>query len=169
MGVPTGAGDMTMTGSYTYDMGASGGNSLMTQETSRVEETNANERITSYGHDARGNLLGTANSSAPHSVNQLDNLGRVVASATYDSLVNFSNALSGGVTTEPGRLSFYESFYDDRGQLYRSIRHKLDANGQSTDSLVSDMWYDDGGHSIKSHGGSMSNENLRLFGFIMLH
>ncbi|MDF1838374.1 MAG: hypothetical protein P1V35_10925 [Planctomycetota bacterium] len=155
-GAPTGAGNMTMTGSYTYDFGSSGGNSLMTQEVRRVEDSSTDEMVTTHAYDVRGNLVGTIHPAAPHSLNQLDNLGRVVASATYDDLTNFAAAVSGGVTTETGRLSFYESFYDDRGQMDRSIRHKLDANGQSVDTLVSDMWYDDGGHSIKSHGARMS-------------
>ncbi|MCP3880835.1 MAG: hypothetical protein GY701_20940, partial [Sulfitobacter sp.] len=155
-GAPMGGGDMTMTGSYQYDGGNSGGNSLMTQEVRRVEETSADERTTSYEYDARGNLLATFNHAAPHSVNQLDSLGRVVASATYDSVAACNAAVLGGATTESGRLSYYESFYDDRGQLYQSIRHKLNAAGQSIDTVVSDMWYDDGGHSIKSHGARMS-------------
>jgi RHS repeat-associated protein len=158
-GGPTGAGDMTMTGSYQYDHGIPGGNSLLTHEVRRFEETSTDEQVTSYGHDARGNLLGTHHHAAPHSVNKLDSLGRVVASATFDSTASYAAAIANGasaVTMESGRLSYSESFYDSRGQLYQSIRHKLNAAGQSIDILVSDMWHDDGGHSIKSHGARMS-------------
>jgi hypothetical protein len=69
----------------TFDGGSSGGNSLMTARTTYVEDSTTDQRVTSFQHDVRGRTIVTENPQAPHSLVKYDNLGRMVASATYST------------------------------------------------------------------------------------
>jgi RHS repeat-associated protein len=161
-GESSGTDNMTKVAVTEYDgsAGSQMGNSHVTKRT--VDEdgdwttTTTDQRVTRYINDARGRVILIQNPLTPHTVNKFDNLNRVIATGQYNAVTGLS------VTTDPtsdatadsgntDRLTLSETLYDDRGQVWKTIRHKIDdTDGSSDDTLESLTWYDPDGRAIKS-------------------
>ncbi|MFT3685398.1 MAG: hypothetical protein QM783_10800 [Phycisphaerales bacterium] len=120
------------------------------------------QRASSMYYDVRGNLIATRNPEAPHTVSAYDVRRRVTATAIYsatggvDATVNplTDYTLASGATIRQGAS---ETFYDERGRVYKTTRHKVSQSaGTSSDSLDSLTWYDSVGRAIKTGGTSLS-------------
>lgn len=130
--------------------------------------------------DVRGSILVTekrSNSSGGESfiVQKLDARRRVIAIGVFnaDAAVGSpfgSNNPSNPTGDDPlavaaGRMALTEFKYDQRGRLFRTVRHRvdIDANGNGTfnpaNALTDDRWFDPEGRTIKVKGQNL--EKLR--------
>lgn len=158
-GGEAGTDNMVKVEELTFDGGADGGNGHLTKRTLFVQDSATGKRETSYFHDARGRVIATVNPTAPHTVSSFDNLGRVTATAQYSSSSGLS--ASSVPTTTTNRLAYSQSFYDERGQMWKSVRHKINAStGASDDSLETLSWFDAAGRLKKRDG-----EQLEKFAY----
>jgi YD repeat-containing protein len=69
----------------TFDGGSAGGNGYVTKRTLFIQDNTTGKRETTYYNDARGRVIAVVNPTAPHTVNEYDNLGRVIATAQFSS------------------------------------------------------------------------------------
>lgn len=159
---PTGGGatgnDMKSVTENTYDTNAygSGDNSLdglLTKVTSPVDDSSANDRETEYRYDWRNRqttTITTDGTNTFHAINTLDNLGRTAKTeqertGTTDTLIAKS-----------------ETFYDNRGQVYQSLRYAVSDAGVAGNSLTDATWYDEVGNVLKSlpAGSNLFTKNV---------
>ncbi|MDP1662577.1 MAG: hypothetical protein Q8L55_11750, partial [Phycisphaerales bacterium] len=165
--------DMTQVSARSYDNAAIGaiavGNGLVTTSASYVSGdastgvgTSGTARTATMYYDVRGNLIATRNPQAPHTVSAYDVMRRVTATAIYsatggvDATVNplTDDTLASGATI---RLGASETFYDERGRVYKSTSYKVSqSTGADSDSLDSLTWYDSVGRAIKTGGTSLT-------------
>ncbi len=151
-GDTSGTNNMVKVSETTFDGGSSGGNSLVTARTSYVEDSTTDQRVTSFQHDVRGRTIVTENPQAPHSLVKYDNLGRMVASATYSSASGLDPS-DDPTSLATNRLSLSQTFYDEAGRVYKTQRHLIDASdGSDDDHLATLTWYDRSGRVIKVRG-----------------
>ncbi len=130
-------------------------------------------RSESY-YDYRGRLRGTATAghdgtnwvkSGPFTVYDYDNRGAQIAQASYDSEPAWSTVTGNwyfaqGVQNDgtaldsthvSHRRSLSRSYYDGKGQLWKSTVHNIDSTDGSDDgSMASKYWYDETGRTIKT-------------------
>jgi RHS repeat-associated protein len=158
-GESSGTSNMVKVEETTFDGGSAGGNGYVTKRTLFVQDNTTGKRETTYFNDARGHVIAVVNPTAPHTVNAHDNLGRVTATAQYSSSSGLS--ASSAPTTTTNRVALRETFYDDRGQAWKTIRHKIDAaDGSDDDTLESLTWFDAAGRTLKRDG-----EQLEKFAY----
>ncbi|HYD02208.1 MAG TPA: RHS repeat-associated core domain-containing protein [Phycisphaerales bacterium] len=158
-----GSGDnMTQLEVTEYDS-AGVGNGHVTKRTAYVSGdnttgvgTSGTKRETTFLHDIRGRTIVTINPLAPHSVTNYDLRGRPTASAMYSSSSGLTAATNGAATgTVSNRVALSTTFYDSRGQVYKSVRWKIDqSDGSDDDSLDALTWRDAAGRVIKQGGTS---------------
>jgi RHS repeat-associated protein len=154
-GSSSGTNNMTRLSLTTYDGGSAGGNSLVTQTT--VYKDSSTGDSTSYAYDVRGRVLLTTNPTAPHLLVAYDNLGRQTVSAGYSSTASIVVGTDEPVTEATNRLSLSRTYYDERGQVWKTTRHQIDAaDGSDDDNLEELVWYDAMGREIKRDGHSLS-------------
>jgi RHS repeat-associated protein len=119
------------------------------------------QRATTYAYDVRGNLIATLPPLAPFTVTNYDTRRRATSTAIYSN----SSGLNGGSATSStsNRIGLSETFYDERGRVYKSTRHMIyqtaggwGSAGISGDSLDSTTWYDSAGRAIKTGGTSLT-------------
>jgi len=121
------------------------GNGLLTQQREYAGPDDEDWRQTAYHHDYRGRLMAVEHPTAPHEVFRLDNLGRVIAEATFSVLPGTLNETA--VLEPANRGSYVEHFYSQRGLRYRS-RVKLNPLYPQSfyepddDYLVTNRWFD---------------------------
>jgi len=154
-GEPSGTNDMVTVDAMVYDGGSDGGNSLLTETTGYVEDGTTGQRVTSFVHDYRGRLIVTVGPQAPYAVNKFDNLGRLLATGLYGSSGGLS-ASTDPTTTSTNRVGLTQAFYDERGQVWKSQRHKItQSTGADADNLQTLNWYDPDGRLIKTDGAQL--------------
>lgn len=129
------------------------GNGLVTRATDQVDASSSNDRQTDYKYDGFDRRIATVNPESPHRVVAYDNQGRVTASAEYST-----SSLSGSSvpTTTTNRLSYAQTYFDSRGQMWKQTTHAIGSSGASSDSLDLLMWYDDSGREVKRRGTSLT-------------
>lgn len=128
----------------------------LTTRTRYAANGSGSPRVTTYDYDARNRLTLTLNPAAPHQLNLLDNMGRVLATAMYSSTSGL-DGLDDPTTTDTNRMSLSETLYDERGRVWRTVRHKIDqADGSDDATLESQSWFDDMGRVIKSQGEQLT-------------
>ncbi|MBL9030839.1 MAG: RHS repeat-associated core domain-containing protein [Phycisphaerae bacterium] len=153
-GETSGTNNMVTTEALVYDgrgVGG-GGNSLLTTRTLYVEDGTTGQRQTTYTYDYRGRLIVTVNPQAPHVVAKYDNLGRMIASGLFSSSSGLT-ASTDPTTTTSNRVALSQTFYDERGQVWKSQRHKItQSTGADADNLQTLNWYDPDGRLIKTDG-----------------
>ena len=140
---PSGGGasgnNMKQVAGYEYDSGNDGGDGYLTKVTLLVNDTAADNRVTSYTYDFRGRRE-TADGEVDRFTKwYYDNLGRVTKVERYD-------------TTSGGNLiARSETRYDDRHRVYQTVAYAVDpASGTVGNGLTGNTWYDDGGNVLKS-------------------
>ncbi|MCC6244764.1 MAG: hypothetical protein IT353_18100, partial [Gemmatimonadaceae bacterium] len=160
-GESSGTDNMTKVEVREYDGGTSGKDSLLTKVTRDPDgnwATTTDQRVTKYTYDGRNRLVLTENPLSPHSLVKYDSAGRTVAAASYSSVSGLS-ATSDPTSISTNRLSLSETFYDERGQVFKTVVHKVSESAgtySGSDDLTSLMWYDASGRRIKSKGSSIS-------------
>jgi len=151
-----GADDMVTTELIEYDSDADDGNNLVTKRTLRVEATSTDERVTTYEHDVLGNVCVVNGPTSPHTLKLVDNRGRVTAAGLYSSV----SGLDAGddPTTQTGnRIALNQTFFNERGAVWKTIRHEIDVSDGSSDAeLMARTWYDDEGQAIKRDGEQLT-------------
>ncbi len=161
-GEPSGTPNMTQTSATEYDGGSDKGNSYVTKRSVDADGnwgTTGDRRETVYSNDARGRAILVTNPQSPHVLSNYDNLGRVTASATYSSTASITVGTTdpkGSATNDKAnRLGLNETFYDERGQVWKTVRHSITlATGVDADSVTSQNWYDPEGRAIKRRAES---------------
>lgn len=154
-GESSGTNNMVKLEAVTYDAAAVG-NGLVTSRTRYIQDSATGARTTSSTYDLRGRLIVQTNPAGPHTVNKYDNLGRMTASGSYSSTSGFTSSTDPTSTTT-GRLGLVETFYDERGQVWKTVRHKIDAaDGSDDDTLLTENWYDAAGRLIKTDGEQLT-------------
>jgi RHS repeat-associated protein len=150
-GESSGTANMVKVEELVYDGGFDGGNGHVTKRTAFIQDSATGKRETVYFNDPRGRAIATVNPTAPHTVNVYDNLGRVTRSAQFSSSSGLDD--ESAPTDESNRLAYSETFYDERGQVWKSIRHNITAStGASADTLETLSWYDAAGRLKKRDG-----------------
>ncbi len=166
-GDTSGTNNMVATEALVYDGGSDGGNSLLTSRTLYVEDGTTGQRQTAYTYDYRGRLIVTVSPQAPHSVAKYDNLGRMIASGLFSS----SSGLSAGTdptTTTSNRVALSQTFYDERGQVWKSQRHKItQSTGADADNLQTLNWHDPDGRVIKTDGEQLTKTRFDRLGRVI--
>ncbi len=105
-------------------------------------------------YDYRNRVVVQKAPLSPHSVTKYDFRGRAIASASYSSATGLSASTDPASTTSyANRLSLSETFYDGRGQVYKSTQHEItQSTGASASTLDTLMWYDADRKTIKTTG-----------------
>ena len=156
--------NMVKVESRVYDSGADKHNSLLTSITRYVEGSTTGQRVTTYLNDDRGRRIVELPPTAPYTLTKYDNLGRVVATGQYSS----SSGLDAGddpTSLATNRMALSESVYDEKGQVWKTTRHKIDqADGSDDDTLDSLTWYDPRGRAIKVRGEEYKKTNYDRLG-----
>src|SRR5690606_37974905 len=98
----------------------------------------------------------TKSPQAPHAVAKYDNLGRVLAVGMYSSSSGLGVSTDPTATTSSNRMALSETFYDERGQVWKTVQWKIDqGDGSKDDSLESLTWYDGEGKAVKMEGDQL--------------
>ena len=154
-GESSGTDNMTKVELREYDgsLTADKQNSLLTKITRRVQDSATDERVTTFAYDLRGRLLLESPPSAPHAFHKVDNLGRRVATGRFSSTASIATATDDPTTETTNRLALMQTFHDERGQVWKTQRHKIDSSdGSDDDTLTSLTWFDAAGRVIKEKG-----------------
>ncbi len=155
-GDTSGPDNMVKTTAYEYDSGSGGGNQYLTKQTLFVEDSTTNQRATTYTNDVRGRRLLEANPESPHHFHKYDNLGRNVATGGFSSVASISVSADDPTTETANRISLEQSFFDERGRIWKSQVHKIDiADGSDDDQLETLTWYDRAGRVAKTDGSTL--------------
>lgn len=149
-GESSGTDDMTKVSEVEYDGGGDAGNGLVTKRTLFVENSTTDKRETIYEHDVLGRVLLQTNPTAPHALHAYDLRGRTTATAQYSSTASIVVGTDEPISEATNRLALNETFYNQKGQVYKRTRHRIDQDDGSDDSSMSDLiWYDSAGRVIK--------------------
>ncbi|MEM7168319.1 MAG: hypothetical protein AAF581_22930, partial [Planctomycetota bacterium] len=143
-----------------YDSTNDGGNSFVTKRSLRVEDDSTNERVTTYDYDVHGNVEREVRPEAPYYVHKYDNQMRRIATGQYSSspTLPLDPAATG---TQTNRVALQETAYDELGRAWKRTRHKVkQSDGDRTDTLTSETWYDKDGRVAKVDG-----EQLVKYGY----
>lgn len=155
-GEASGPDDMVKVSETEYDGGNDSANSLVTKTTAFIQDSATGRRDTTFLHDYRGRAVVTLSPMAPYTLVKHDNLGRAVAVARYSS----SSGLD--ISDDPtslatNRVGLSQTFYDERGRVWKTQRHKIDlADGSDDDNLETLTWYDDDGRVVKVDGQQLT-------------
>src|SRR5262249_31472256 len=120
-------------------------NGYTTTKTRYVEDSTTGQRITTYTNDVRGRPVVVENPTAPHSLTLFDNEGRAIAVGQYGSTsgLDADSDPTDSVNCATNRWALSETAYDERGRVWKTIRHEIDASdGSDDDTLESLTWYD---------------------------
>lgn len=148
--------NMTKVSTTEYDGGNDKGNSYITKITLDPDGdwsgTTTDQRKTEYMNDVRGRAIVTAHPIPPHALDAFDNAGRLIAQGIYNSTTGLTVS-SDPTETSGNRLGLYETLYNERGNPWKIVQHKIDAfNGDKLDTVVELTWYDPIGRPIKVVG-----------------
>lgn len=152
-GESSGTDNMVKTMASVYDGGSGGGNQYVTSMTAYVEGSSTGERVTTYTSDARGRRVLEVRPETPHVFSKFDNLGRVVAQGLFSSTAGIVVGTDDPTTETGSRLGLRQSFYDERGRVWKTQRHKVDdTDGSDDDNLQELRWHDAAGRVCKVDG-----------------
>ncbi len=156
-GEPSGTDNMVKVEELEYDGGADDGNGHLTERTLFVEDSATNSRVTTYSHDALGNLLLETRPTAPHAFHKVDGHGRTIATGLFSATGSIVVGTDDPTTETANRLALSQTFYDAKGLVWKTTRHKIDAaDGSDDDNLESLAWYDATGRAIKADGSQLT-------------
>ncbi|HBS28148.1 MAG TPA: hypothetical protein DEB06_01565, partial [Phycisphaerales bacterium] len=159
-GEGSGPDDMVKVQATVYDA-----NSNVTSRTQFVQGSTTGQRVTTYAYDDRNRLITESRPAAPHAAYAYDNLGRRTASASYSSLASFDPATDTPTSEAANRLTLSETFYDERGRVWKGIRHEvIQSNGALGSSLTSLTWFDSEGRVLKTSGAQIAKTDYDRVG-----
>ena len=103
-----------------------------------------------YHYNWRGQLRGIQPEAAPYTVQDVDNLGRVVATAQFTSTANFGNNWAtvlgndsyADSATDANRRTLAKTLYDEMGRVYATQVYAVTSAGVKGDCLRTDNYYD---------------------------
>jgi RHS repeat-associated protein len=123
-----------------YDGGAAGGAGNLTQVSLPVDDSAANNRVTTYGYDHRRRRVSDI---------RTDGTTKWNIATTYD---NQDRPVQASTSVVGGRLvSQSRTCYDNCGQVYRQETDGVDpGTGSVVNTLASQNWYDLRGNIIKA-------------------
>jgi RHS repeat-associated protein len=160
-----GTNNMVKVEEIEYDGNVDHGNSYLTQRTLYVQNSTTDQRVTTYASDYRGRMLLQTNPVAPHTFNLFDTRGRMTATAQYSSTASISITADTPLSEASGRVAISETKFDERGQVYQTVRHKVDqSDGSDDDSLTTNLWYDPVGRRIKVRGNEYAKTRYDRLG-----
>lgn len=149
-GEASGTDNMVQVSATEYDGGSANGNGYVTE---RALDPAGDNRVTTYLNDVRGRVIVVQNPESPHQFNKYDNLGRLVATGQYSDVGSWTIGTDFPTNTAADRLALSETKYDQKGQVYQTVRHDIDqSDGSDDDTLATDYWYDSAGRRIKVQG-----------------
>ena len=160
-GEGSGPNNMVTVSEVVYDSGGDKGNSFVTKRTLFIQDSATGDRETTFAHDVKGRVILQTNppgTDPKFVLNKYDHMGRLIASGSY------TGDGSGDVTSSDDptsrttdRLALSQTFYDERGQVWKTQRHKIDAaDGSDDDNLQTLTWYDADGQVIKVDGEQLT-------------
>ena len=156
-GESSGTDNMVKVEELEYDDGNDDENSLLTKRTLFVEDSTTDKRETTYKYDRHGRLLLETRPVGPHPFYKLDNRGRTIATGLFSSTASINANADDPTTETTNRVALTQSYYDDRGQVWKTTRHEIDASdGSDDDNLEHLFWYDDEGQVIKEDGPELT-------------
>jgi len=162
-GETTGTDNMVQVEALEYDGGGDDGNGHLTSRTAYVVDGTTGQRVTTYAHDARGRVLLQTNPTAPHAFHKYDNEGRTIATALLSSTSGVTVGTTDPVSSEiTERMALTETYYDEIGQPWKTVRHKINpsgvspSGGDSEDTLESLTWRDKMGRTLKEDGSQLA-------------
>lgn len=150
--IGTSTGNMVRVSAMTYDVNGALTQSIQYPSGSTIT---TDQRQTDYTRDYRGRVIIEQGPVLPYRLMKYDELDRVTAAALMGTAPSASD--NPVATTLTGRLALSETFYDERGQVYRTTRWNIDpADGSKDASISSDRWYDAAGQLIKTAGEQLT-------------
>ena len=163
--VESGTDDIVKVEELEYDSGNDNGLGFLTKRTLHLDDSGSNTRVTTYANDVRGRVLLVTNPTAPHTFHKYDNLGRTLATGMFSATTNIVAASDDPTTETSTRLTLTQTFYDERGMVWKSQRHKIDVDdGSDDDNLQSLTWYDEDGRVIKADGAQLTKTTYNDLG-----
>jgi RHS repeat-associated protein len=155
-GESSGPDNMVETAILVYDGGNDGGNHLLTSRTLRVQDNSTGERVTTYQHDTRGNVLLETTPTAPYAFHKYDNMNRRLATGRFSSTGSIVVGTDDPTTETANRLGLSQTFFDETGQVWKTTRHKIDdADGSDDNNTPTLTWFDKVGRAIKIDGATL--------------
>jgi RHS repeat-associated protein len=161
-GDTAGTENMTKVSETEYDSGSRGNSYVTTRtldpdgdwdNTGTAGHAADDRRITTYTNDIRGRVIVAANPLSPHVFSKFDNLGRLIATGTFSSTGSIVVASDDPTTETTNRLGLSQTFYDVKGQVWKSQVHKIDVtDGSDDDTLITLNWYDSQSRLMKTRG-----------------
>jgi RHS repeat-associated protein len=160
----SGTSNMTQTDATAFDA-----NGRVTSSTVYLTSTvGTPSRVTSYTLDLRGRRILTTNPTAPHALAMYDNLGRQTAVGLFSSTSGLTaSSVPYDETNNPfsNRMALSRTLYDERGQVWKTVHHKIDAtDGSDDDSLESLTWFDEIGRVVKVDGEQLAKYSYDRLG-----
>ncbi len=156
-GEPSGVDNMVKAAEMEFDGGADDGNGYLTERTLFVQDSGTGSRVTTYSHDALGNVLLETRPTAPHAFHKVDGRGRTIATGLYSSTGSIVVGTDDPTTETANRLGLNQTYFDAKGQVWKKTRHKIDASdGSDDDNLETLNWYDATGRLIKVDGQQLT-------------
>ncbi len=172
-GEPSGTDNMVKVSAQEYDLGADGGNSLVTETTADPDGnwgTTTDQRVTSSLHDARGRVIVTVGPQAPYGLVKYDEAGNVTASASYSSSSGL-DAADDPESLATNRVSLSKTLQDSMGRGYESRSYRINQSTgaieqeSSTDVyLRTQTWYDPEGRVMKTEGSTIAKTRYDRLG-----
>ncbi|NOT30299.1 MAG: hypothetical protein HOP15_07615, partial [Planctomycetes bacterium] len=156
-GEASGTDNMVKTEAIEYDGNADDGNNHLTKRTLFIEESATGQRVTTTTHDVRGRALLQTNPTAPHQFSKYDNEGRAIATGLFSSTASIVVGTDDPTTESANRLALSESFFDEVGEMWKSVRHQIDAADGSDDDTLEQLWWRDAeGRVLKEDGPQLA-------------
>ena len=152
-----GTDNIVKTDATTFDI-----NGYVTGRTAYIQDSSTGQRVTSFINDLRGRPVVATNPTVPHALTLYDNLGRTIAVGLYSSVSGLDEASdpTDDISFEANRLALTQTFYDERGRIWKTQRHNIHASGSNDDTLESLTWYDRQSRVAKRDG-----EQLEKFAY----
>ena len=164
-GEPSGTDNMVKTMTLEYDSGNDKGNRYLTKRTLYVEDSDTDKRETTFSRDVLGRTLLVTNPTAPHTFSKYDNMGRLIASGRFSSTSSIIVGTDDPTTETANRLYLSQAFYDQKGQVWKAQRHKIDAaDGSDDDKLQTLTWYNAVGQVVKFDGEQLTKSKYDSLG-----
>jgi YD repeat-containing protein len=169
-GSGSGTNNMTVVEELEYDGGNSNGqgNGLLTKRTQDADGNwggTSDQRVTQIIYDFHNRPVIQQNAASPHVLTKYDNLDRAVAVGEYSTTSGLTVGSDPAAGTSSNRTGLRETSYDERGSVWKSVRHEIvQSNGNKGNSLTRRSWYDADGRTIKTTGQQITKTTYDRLG-----